>query len=219
MKSLNLSPALVRAARALLDWQQADLAKAAGLSLTAIKNFERNSGTTRERTVLTMKNALEAHGVEFPVSGGVRHIEDIAAVVRFSGNDFIRKWNEDIYAAVTSSNEDILTSSTDESLWRLPTVREANDEYKAWCNRRGLLWRHKFLIPEGHGVLPFPRKTYRHLSPKLIGKITYSLYADRLAFILWKKKQVVVLRNAAVVKTFRSQFAWLWRLARPLDES
>ena len=172
MNDLFLSPALVKAARALLDWQQSDLAKEAGLSLTAVKNYERGSGVTRERTILAIGNALENHGIEFPAAGGLRHIEDIATVLRFSGNDFIHKWNEDIYMSVRRSNEEILTSSTDESMWHSPSVRTANKEYKAWCERMSLTLRHKFLIPEGHKVFPFPKQTYRTLSPELIGKIT-----------------------------------------------
>lgn len=81
----------MKAARVLLSWQQRDLATAADLSMTAINNFERGSGVTRERTILAMRNALENGGIEFLPGSGLRRSDDIAQVTRFSGEDFIKK--------------------------------------------------------------------------------------------------------------------------------
>lgn len=56
----------IRAARALLDWTQPDLANAAGLALATVKRFEK--GTTRrvsEEAIAKMRTALESAGAEF----------------------------------------------------------------------------------------------------------------------------------------------------------
>ncbi len=214
MNTFSLSPPLVKAARALLEWQQRDLARAAGLSLTAIHNYERNIGETRERTLIAIQNALECQGIEFLPGGGLRRTDDLAAILRFGGPNFIAKWGEDCLAAVRREGEEILTSSTDESLWYLPAHLKTNDIYLAWAERLQL--KLKSLVPEGQKMLHRSRRIYRALPPDMIGKITYCIYADRLAFVLWKKKQVVVLRNTSVVETFRNQFAHLWKLARPV---
>jgi transcriptional regulator with XRE-family HTH domain len=62
-----LTPAQIRAARAALGWSAADLAKAAGLSLRTIQAVETASGSARARksSVLALKAALEAAGIEF----------------------------------------------------------------------------------------------------------------------------------------------------------
>jgi transcriptional regulator with XRE-family HTH domain len=63
----------IRAARALLRWEQADLATAAELSLPTIKRAERTPGLlqVQPRTARDIVRALEAAGVEFiPENGG-----------------------------------------------------------------------------------------------------------------------------------------------------
>lgn len=65
-KSVVILVSQIRAARALLDWTQPDLATAAGLALATVKRFEK--GTTRrvsEDAIAKMRVALEAAGAEF----------------------------------------------------------------------------------------------------------------------------------------------------------
>jgi predicted transcriptional regulator len=66
-----ISARQIRAARALINWSQQQLADRAVLSLTAVKRLEAGIGDPRMSTVLAVKAALEAGGVEFiPPSGG-----------------------------------------------------------------------------------------------------------------------------------------------------
>lgn len=209
MKDAFITPALVRAGRGLIDWQQKDLAKHAGLSVTAVKNFEGGQKRTHPRTMRAIQSAFESRGVEFPASGGVRQIEDVLAVYRFTGKDFIEKWNEDIFAAVRRPHEEILTASAGEELW---PDNAASRRYYAWRER--MQTNSKYLVPEGQKTFRGPLKYYRVVPPEMLGKITYGIYADRIGYVLWKKKQVVVLRNQLVVQTFKNQFNYLWRLGR-----
>jgi transcriptional regulator with XRE-family HTH domain len=57
----------LRAARALLRWEQKDLAEASGISLPAIKRFETIPGplAAQSRTIEAIRAAFEAAGVEF----------------------------------------------------------------------------------------------------------------------------------------------------------
>jgi len=214
MKDLIISPRLSRAARALLDWQQIDLATHAGLSLSAVKDFEAGSAKTRPNTQKTIQNTLENNGIEFPSSGGVRAIDDVATITRFTGPTFMQKWNDDIFQSCTDPRQEILTSSTDEQLWSSPLVVQANQQFLTWLKQSQTTL--KSLIPEGHKTFNLPKKCYRFVPASMLGKITYCLYADRLAFILWKKKQIIVIRNKSIVETFRSQFDYLWRLGKTL---
>jgi transcriptional regulator with XRE-family HTH domain len=60
-----ITPAQIRAARALLGWTQAELAAAAGLGVVAIKSFERGRSDPRSSTVSKMEQALDAAGIIF----------------------------------------------------------------------------------------------------------------------------------------------------------
>lgn len=70
---LKVSIAQVKAARALLGWSQADLARASGVSEPTVKRLEAGSGDIggRQATVEAIVTALEAAGAQFiPQNGG-----------------------------------------------------------------------------------------------------------------------------------------------------
>ena len=62
-----LSSELIRAARALLRWEQRDLSHASSVSLPTIKRLESKPGlmAAHESTVTALQKALESAGVEF----------------------------------------------------------------------------------------------------------------------------------------------------------
>ena len=64
----------IRAARAGLNITARQLADRAGVSLPTIQRFESVDGVppSRSSTLLDVKNALEAAGIEFLVGNGVR---------------------------------------------------------------------------------------------------------------------------------------------------
>ena len=61
-----MNPAQCRAARNLLDWSVADLARAAGVSVITVRKFEGGKLAMNGRTsVSLMRRALEGAGVRF----------------------------------------------------------------------------------------------------------------------------------------------------------
>ncbi len=77
-----ITPALCRAARGLLGWNQADLAKAASIGLNTLRNFEAEKSAPMANNLRAIETALDAAGVQLiPENGGgaglrlkVRHI-------------------------------------------------------------------------------------------------------------------------------------------------
>jgi DNA-binding XRE family transcriptional regulator len=59
-----MTPAQIRAARALLGWKQTDLASAAGVSEISVKNIERGATDARGSTLGKIQSAFEAAGIE-----------------------------------------------------------------------------------------------------------------------------------------------------------
>lgn len=62
----------IRAARALLDWSQADLAQAVGMAASTIKAIEAKRATPRRDTFELIAATLEDNGVELMPGSGVR---------------------------------------------------------------------------------------------------------------------------------------------------
>lgn len=74
---MKLLPEHIRSARGLLNITQSDLATAAGVSPTTIRNFENETAEPSEDTILRITMALEQLGIEFLNSGqpGVRRVK------------------------------------------------------------------------------------------------------------------------------------------------
>jgi transcriptional regulator with XRE-family HTH domain len=60
-----LTPAQAKAARVLLGWSQTDLAKASGLGLSTVYDFENGRREVAAESVAKIRKALEKAGVEF----------------------------------------------------------------------------------------------------------------------------------------------------------
>ena len=58
-----MTPAQARAARSLIDWNQAKLAASADLGLSTIVDFERGRRQVSSEAIAAMQLALEAAGV------------------------------------------------------------------------------------------------------------------------------------------------------------
>jgi DNA-binding XRE family transcriptional regulator len=67
-----MTPAQCQKARILLDWTPADLARAAGLSVITVRNFEAGKLARGRRAPTLMKRALEGAGVRFTAEDTVR---------------------------------------------------------------------------------------------------------------------------------------------------
>nr|WP_082557915.1 helix-turn-helix transcriptional regulator [Methylobacterium sp. Leaf361] len=66
-----LTPALSRAACALLDWSQEQLAEAAHLGLSTIRDFERGRRVPSHNNLAGIERALRDAGIDFtPENGG-----------------------------------------------------------------------------------------------------------------------------------------------------
>jgi transcriptional regulator with XRE-family HTH domain len=70
---MDITSEQLRAARALLRWEQKDLAEASKVSLPTVKRLEQKPGplAAQGRTISDLTRAIEAAGVQFiPENGG-----------------------------------------------------------------------------------------------------------------------------------------------------
>lgn len=118
-------PTQIRAARALVAWTQADLARSAGLSEVSIKNIESGATDPRVTTLLAIKAALVGAGVVFiPENGGgagVRLFKDPLAgwkqcEVPFGAGGAIRQAFEQRFLVGRGNPEEALFSRLSEGM-------------------------------------------------------------------------------------------------------
>ena len=65
-----ITPATCRAARALIDWTQSQLAQASNLGTTTIKDYEAGRRMPSINNLAAIERALEAAGVQFISKNG-----------------------------------------------------------------------------------------------------------------------------------------------------
>lgn len=63
LRDMALTPHQCRAARALLDWTQEELAEEAGVSRSTVRGFERGQHELHRGSAVVIRGALEAAGV------------------------------------------------------------------------------------------------------------------------------------------------------------
>ena len=69
---MEISPAQCRAARALLNWTQGQLADKVGVAAKTIYNFENELRSPHNLSRASIKQAFEQAGIEFLLNDGVR---------------------------------------------------------------------------------------------------------------------------------------------------
>jgi ribosome-binding protein aMBF1 (putative translation factor) len=67
----DMRPEHIRAARAWLGWQQTELASAARVSLSTVRDFERGRHTPIANNIAAMQKAIEDAGVKFLFRDGL----------------------------------------------------------------------------------------------------------------------------------------------------
>jgi transcriptional regulator with XRE-family HTH domain len=74
MGKASISAAQLRAARALLRWTLNELAEKAEVSVNSITRYETELATPRRATLMAIRQAFEAVGVEF-IGNGVEGVQ------------------------------------------------------------------------------------------------------------------------------------------------
>lgn len=194
----------IKAARALLDWTQSQLAKAAGLHLNVINNIERGSSNPRQGTLEKIQTTLENHGIAFIGNRGVELKRDTVAMMKFEGDDFIKSLTADIVSAAPSKGE-VLSILADISNF----ANQDNAAYTAEKNKRG--FSERLITRDMPGFYPRHSSSYRVVPGENLGSIDTIIYADRVAYIFWAQKETIILKSAPLADTQKRLFESLWQ--------
>jgi len=208
-----ITPAQIKAARALLDWKQSDLAEASGLSLPSINNIERAIGSPRVDTMQALQTALENAGIQFTSGRGVALRDEIFEMHKHEGPGFVDALNTDMFSCLRGPEDEVLMCGLDERMFvkHVPGEVMRYDDYQKKSK-----FKERILIAKNDTFFLADPKVYRWIAPELIGKIPYLVYKDRLVMIMWESKRTVIIRNLEIAETFRRQFEFLWKLSSPV---
>lgn len=206
----------IKAARALLNWKQSDLAKHSGLSLPSINNIERNIGSPRLATLETIRMALQGAGISFIGTNGVQKHAEIFEMHEFQGDNFIERLNDDLFFCMRSPEDMVSMFGIDDRLFPkydpVQTLRYCDHLAKTRFTERAL-------IKENDDFFLSDPSAYRWTVPQTVGLVPYYVYHDRVAMIMWEKKRVILIRSQDIADTFQAQFDFLWAQAKPVPKN
>ena len=165
----------IRAARALLDWSQTDLADKAGLSQTGIARLENGTHTPNTLTLDKIVNALEKQGIHFTAKGLEKNEYPVYNTSADTHEKAYLKLLEDAHEhLLTLEDPELLIMFSDDSV-SSPAV---NQKYR---QMRQDNIKIRQLIKQGNTYIVGPLKEYRYIPEKyFINRVTL-VYGERVA--------------------------------------
>ena len=223
-----VSPAQIRAARALLGWSQEDLAKRAGVSRGTVAALEKGAGAGRLKKktenvttelISKVRLALEGEQVEFLPQDGVRMRSSSIVIDDLEGAN-LRLLNDILTTAIkyrhrTKNNEILIYGLREEDAE--VSVGDYLSNHIALLEQAGL--REKILCLPDTERFVCPMAWYRRLP----SSVSYDhfppvhVYGNKLAIVQWRPTEVVtIVENKSIADAFRSMFLLIWDLQREL---
>jgi transcriptional regulator with XRE-family HTH domain len=147
-----ISAGQVRAARGLLQWSQADLAKHANVTIPAIAAIEANNGKLAPNDVEAVKEALERAGVAF-TPGGATLVHQLS--LHFMSQDNAAELQMRYTTEGAAGVQELmgLFGEVANGAASLNAVQSATKAFKAALN--GLVSKHAAAVPQLHGLRKF----------------------------------------------------------------
>lgn len=212
-----ISPAQIRAARALINWSQADLVRAARMTPAALSRLESGLAKGRANTLQTLEDIFVQAGVEFMPGNGVRLKQRSVTIVEYEGLDAVAHMQDDVYTTLLcGQHNEMYLSGVDERKFVSADAPYMRKHAKRLQKNK---IRQKILIAENdrYFIMPPEVSTYRWIAPEMLGLIPSIVYGSKVAIIFWGPPlQVVIMESAPLAETYRRNFHALWRLAKPV---
>lgn len=154
--------AKIKAARAVLDWSQSDLADSSGLSVPNIQRLEAGKSSPNARTQNKLIRALRKKGILF-TEKGIEHEEFPVYFTEGKNHEdaYLKLLNDAFEHLLTVKNPELLIMFADDSVSPL----SVNNLYRK-MRSKGIKMRQ--LIQEGNNYIIGPLDEYRHLPLSLI---------------------------------------------------
>lgn len=202
----------IRAARALLNWSQADLARAADMATSSIKNVESESSSARKDTMDQIHEAFDFNGIEFMAGTGVRLKNDIVAV--HDGRRATTALLDSIYVhAQSSADREVCIIGIDE------TFSVETDGLLLLTNHIERLTKagvkERILVCEGDTRFLNAPECYRWLQRRYFKRnAPIYIYGDHIAIHSGSlKRRTIIIEARPLAQHMRMLFSLMWDCA------
>jgi DNA-binding XRE family transcriptional regulator len=209
----------LRAARGMLDWSRAELAKLARVSQETIKNIESGTYRPQEATSENLIRIFASHDVVFTEQEGIKRQKQVS--VTLQGKDGFVQFMEDVYLTISQKGGDICVSGVDDRLFLTAYGKENAEKHFTRMNKLKNL-KARALIRAGDKVaLGKGYMSYKWDKTTSSDSVPFYVYGEKLAIIIFQAEpspQVVVLTSSLVANAYRRQFDVLWDQATSVQD-
>lgn len=197
---MKISPQQVKAGRALLSWNQQELALKAELNIDQVRSFE--SGRSRSLDVIeNLCAAFERERLEF-VDGGVA----LKKVHSYHLSSYLALLH-DISATLIDGGE-ILKHCEDDRLCTPEVIKKIEE-----MDRSGI--SERLTILESNSFVLRNKKLYRKIPDKYFkNSEVMIIYANKVAFFV--ETEVIVVVSDRLADSLRDQFEYWWDTGKKL---
>jgi transcriptional regulator with XRE-family HTH domain len=201
----------IRAGRGLLEWTAEDLARAAGVTRVTVSNIEADIVSPQERTLKSLLEVFDKHGVEFLADEGVRIRRNEIRV--FSGKAGYRQFLDHIYEVMQDAGGRICQMTSDGKY--LPY---ADDYIDVHLERMATVPNldARVLTLEGDTNFSATYCTYRWLDKSYGALLPFYVYGDYVVMSLHEgshKRELVSIRSKLLAERHVEQFDFFWAKA------
>jgi len=206
-----LSAHQIRAARALLNWSQRDLAGLTQLSIATIRKIELCHISPRNSTARVICQALEEAGIEFIEADGVkRRLEEIRV---FDGIWVARDFFADVMASIKGKNPDMVLVADSIEALRYISGGEDFPQFESLLKKDADISIKCLLADAGDLQISTPRLEFRTISKQYVDVVPFCVYGDKYALFQMDNEvcsKIVIMRSRSIAHAFRRQFSSLW---------
>lgn len=202
----------IRAARALLNWSQTDLARASNLATSSIKNVESETGAARKETLHSIQAALDDAGIELLPGSGVRLRNECVTIVQ--GRSATPALLDSIYQhSHTSSDRSVCIIGLDEQFSVQSDGAKVIEAHIARLKAAGICER--ILVRDGDTHFLNDPDCYRWLPPEYFTRnAPLYIYGGKVAIHIGSlRRRTIIIDAPALADHLRKLFELAWQTA------
>jgi transcriptional regulator with XRE-family HTH domain len=215
--AVDLSPAQVRMARALLSLSREDVEAATGIAKQTLLRLENNAVQSHADTLNTLHGFFTTRGLEFSKNDGVARSE--TNIRRFSGPHAITDLLEDVYETVKDGGVICISSDDEDMVEKYYVVR--GERHSVRMARIADKVSCRALIKEGNYNYPHTSYIqYRWMPKEHFKPNTFYVYNNKLALIEYKGEicEITIIESPQIAAAFCDLFEIIWAQCKPVPK-
>lgn len=204
----------IKAVRSYLEQDQKTFAEGSDIAISTLRKIEQGMHP-KENSLAGINRWLDAHGVKLNNNDSYDVID--GQVTIYKGRSGFTDFVKDIFITVKVSGGVVMVDNVSEDVFGY----WLGNEEQAHIQRMGSLknFKSKILIKQGdknHVASDYAE--YRYVDPKRFGKITYYIYGNKRATIIFEEDdvRVYVMRDKHLTDLYKEEFYEAWERAEPV---